>query len=253
MKAAGVIVAAGRGERAGRPLPKQFEPLAGRPMLFWSLAAMRASPQIDRIVVVVDPEHVERAQAAAGGVDFQPVAGGAMRTDSVRAGLEALADTPTTSVLIHDAARPGLTNRVIEDVLAPLADVSGAAPALPVSDALKRADGDGRVIEDAARAGLYRVQTPQAFRYADILAAYRALPADTVMEDDIAVARAAGLAVRLVPGDMALSKVTMPEDFDAVARFERPRTGVTSSICPGASPRSTGCAGSDLTPLLIVP
>lgn len=226
MKTAGLIVAAGRGERARRTVPKQYEALAGRPMLAWSIAAMQASPRVDRIVVALNPEHIELAKAAARGLEFDVVVGGDVRTASVRAGLEALSVSAPDAVLIHDAARPGLSARTIESVLAPLSSVSGAAPALAVADALKRADADGRVTEDAARVGLYRVQTPQAFRFADILGAYRALPADAALEDDIAVARAAGLDVRLVPGDVRLSKVTMPEDFDAVGRLLAPSNGV---------------------------
>ncbi|HVY03976.1 MAG TPA: 2-C-methyl-D-erythritol 4-phosphate cytidylyltransferase, partial [Caulobacterales bacterium] len=231
MKAAGVIVAAGRGERAGRAVPKQFEPIGGRPMLAWSAEAFCAHMAIENLVIVAEGRHLPLARAIAaqaaraGKAAVTVIEGGAARTDSVRNGLEALAAAAPDAVLIHDAARPGVTAAIIEALLAPLADVSGAAPALVVADALKRADGAGLVTGDAARAGLHRVQTPQAFRFAGILAAYRALPAGAALEDDIAVARAAGLAVRLVAGDMRLSKVTMPEDFDAVARLIAPGLG----------------------------
>ena len=154
MKTAGLIVAAGRGERARRTVPKQYEALAGRPMLAWSIAAMQASPRVDRIVVALNPEHIELAKAAARGLEFDVVVGGDVRTASVRAGLEALSVSAPDAVLIHDAARPGLSARTIESVLAPLSSVSGAAPALAVADALKRADADGRVTEDAARVGV---------------------------------------------------------------------------------------------------
>jgi 2-C-methyl-D-erythritol 4-phosphate cytidylyltransferase/2-C-methyl-D-erythritol 2,4-cyclodiphosphate synthase len=232
MKAAGVIVAAGRGERAGRAVPKQFEPIGGRQMLAWSTEAFCAHTAIENLVIVAEGRHLPLARAIAaqagraGKAAVTVIEGGAARTDSVRNGLEALVAAAPDAVLIHDAARPGVTAAIIEALLAPLADVSGAAPALVVADALKRADSAGLVTGDAARAGLHRVQTPQAFRFAGILAAYRALPAGAALEDDIAVARAAGLAVRLVPGDMRLSKVTMPEDFDAVARLMGPPAGV---------------------------
>ena len=207
MRAAGLIVAAGRGERAGRANPKQFEPVAGRPMLDWSLAAMRASPDIDRIVVVLDPTD-------AASRPYETAPGGATRTASVKSGLEALATgAAPDAVLIHDAARPGLEPAMVAALLSELETNPGVALALPLADAIKRADAAGFVTEDAPRAGLYRMQTPQAFRFADILAAYRAMPASAAFEDDVAVARAAGMRVKLVAGAQRLAKVTHPEDF----------------------------------------
>jgi 2-C-methyl-D-erythritol 4-phosphate cytidylyltransferase/2-C-methyl-D-erythritol 2,4-cyclodiphosphate synthase len=220
MKAAGLIMAAGRGSRAGRAQPKQFELIAGRPMLRWSVEAMRACPAIDRIVVVTDAADMARAEAVlagAQGIEFAP--GGVVRTASVRAGLDRLAKgDPPDAVLIHDAARPGLREDMIASLLAALAAADAVAPALPCADALKRVDGQGLVTADVAREELRRVQTPQAFRFAAILIAFAQLPAEASFEDDLAVARAAGLMARLIPGDPRLAKVTYPEDFDAVAR-----------------------------------
>lgn len=215
MTAAALIVAAGRGQRAGAGLPKQFRPFAGRPMLHWSAAAFRASPAIGRIVVVADPADGDRVRAALAGMDgIEAVAGGATRTGSVRHGLEALATggPPPNHVLVHDAARPGVTPEVIGAVLAALAHADAAAPALAVADALKRAGEDGTVLEDVPRDGLWRVQTPQGFAFQPLLAAYRALDQDAAFADDLAVARAAGLAARLVPGAARLGKITFPED-----------------------------------------
>ena len=218
MNAAGLIVAAGCGIRAGRAGPKQFEPLAGKPMLTWSAEALAASPVVRRIVVVIDEADQALAAAALRGVPKVEFAvGGSARTDSVRAGLSVLsAGNAPDAVLIHDAARPGLSPSVIEAVLDALLDADGAAPALPVADAIKRVSG-AAVIDDVARNDLRRVQTPQAFRFAAIARAFAALPAGAAFEDDLAVARAAGLKLKLIAGDAKLNKITFPEDFDAAA------------------------------------
>ncbi|MBL8550426.1 MAG: bifunctional 2-C-methyl-D-erythritol 4-phosphate cytidylyltransferase/2-C-methyl-D-erythritol 2,4-cyclodiphosphate synthase [Hyphomonadaceae bacterium] len=211
MKTAALVMAAGRGERAGAESPKQYRALIGRPVLRWSLAALAG--RIDRVVAVIDPEWRAAAGAAAEGLAVELVAGGDTRTASVRAGLEALAADAPDVVLIHDAARPGLTGTTIAALLAALEGAPAAAPALRVDDALKRVDGQGAVVGEAQRDGVRRVQTPQAFRYAAIKAAYEALPEDATYEDDLAVARAAGHAIALVPGDLKLMKLTHAEDF----------------------------------------
>jgi 2-C-methyl-D-erythritol 4-phosphate cytidylyltransferase/2-C-methyl-D-erythritol 2,4-cyclodiphosphate synthase len=128
--------------------------------------------------------------------------------------MEALAagGTPPGHVLIHDAARPGVTPEVVGAVLAALAHVDAAAPALAMADALKRASDDGTVLDDVAREGLWRVQTPQGFAFQPLLTAYRALDEGAAYADDLAVARAAGLVARLVPGAARLGKITFPED-----------------------------------------
>jgi len=216
MRIAALIVAAGRGERAGGGIPKQFRPIGRRPMLAWSLDALRSSPLVDRVIVV------------AGAEDSQPLAeigvsewtvGDATRTGSVRRGLEMLAADPPDAILIHDAARPGLRPATIERLCAALQEVQAAAPALAVADALKSANEDRTVTGDVSRAGLWRVQTPQAFHFAPLLRAFRETPVDATFDDDLAVARAAGMTVRLVEGDPGLMKVTMPEDFTQVERL----------------------------------
>jgi 2-C-methyl-D-erythritol 4-phosphate cytidylyltransferase/2-C-methyl-D-erythritol 2,4-cyclodiphosphate synthase len=190
---------------------------------------LRASG-IARIVVAINAADRDAFDAAVGDLDVEPVAGGESRTDTVRRGLESLATTPPDHVLIHDAARPGVTPDIVARLRHALDLADAAAPALPLADALKRADADGRVEADVGRAGLWRVQTPQAFRYAPLLEAYRALPDGVSLDDDIAVARAAGLRARLVAGDPRLGKITFPEDHDLMERI----LGVAATPCTGS-------------------
>ncbi len=220
MIAAALIVAAGSGQRAGGGLPKQFRPFAGKPMLRWSLEAFRARPSISRIVVVIDAASGSVFARCAAGMDAEPVFGAATRTGSVHAGLEALTSGgPPDVVLIHDAARPGVNEAVIDSLIAALGQTDAVAPALPVADALKRVAASGIVENDEQRTGLWRAQTPQAFRFAPLLAAYRALSADNVLDDDIAVARAAGMSARLIAGDARYGKITFPEDHTMMERL----------------------------------
>ncbi|ESW62152.1 MAG: 2-C-methyl-D-erythritol 4-phosphate cytidylyltransferase [Rhodobacter sp. CACIA14H1] len=206
MTTAAVIVAAGRGSRAGGEVPKQWQMLAGRPVLAHTLAAFRG--RVDRLVLVIHPDDRARAQALAP--DAELVEGGASRDASVRAALEALAASGVTRVLIHDGARPLVPSAVIGRVLAALETGAGAAPALPVSDALWRG-AEGLVAGTQDRTGLWRAQTPQGFRFAEILAAHRAHPGGAA--DDVEVARAAGLDVAIVEGDETNLKLTYPGDF----------------------------------------
>ncbi|MGE0829228.1 MAG: bifunctional 2-C-methyl-D-erythritol 4-phosphate cytidylyltransferase/2-C-methyl-D-erythritol 2,4-cyclodiphosphate synthase [Hyphomonadaceae bacterium] len=221
MDLAAIIVAGGRGERAGDGLPKQYRPLGGRSVLRWSLDALSSM----RCVAVIEPTHAALFKEAAGGLEVEWVAGGATRTESVRAGLAALAARPPEIVLIHDAARPGLRPAMIEALIGPLkrGEAAATAPALPIADALKQANADGAVMGEAPREALWRVQTPQAFRYGAIKAAYDALPAGAVHDDDLAVACAAGHKALLTPGDIALSKITHPEDFAIMERLLAPQ------------------------------
>ncbi len=215
MKTAALIVAAGRGTRAGPGAPKQWRPLAGRRVADWTVAAFAAHPGIDLILAVTHPE--DAAEAATLGVET--VHGGATRADSVRAGLEALAGRGLTHVLIHDVARAGITPDIISDILAALETSPGAAPAIPVTDALWRGT-DGKVTGTEDRTALYRAQTPQGFDFDAILAAHRAHPGNAA--DDVEVARAAGLDVAIVPGNETNLKITAPEDF---ARMENSLRG----------------------------
>lgn len=210
-----IIVAAGRGTRAGGGLAKQWRPVAGKPVARWTLEAFAGRGPL---VMVVHPDDIPQAQSVAAGLDLRIVTGGADRAASVRAGLDALAQEAPDRVLIHDVARPCVSQPVIEAVLAALDHHSGAAPALPVTDALWTGDGT-RVTGTRDREGLYRAQTPQGFRFAEILAAHRAHPGGAA--DDVAVARAAGLEVAITPGDETNLKITTPEDFSRVDSYLR--------------------------------
>ena len=213
---AALIVAAGRGERFGHEVPKQYLPLAGAPVLRHSAATFTANPRIGPVRVVIHEDDQERyAEAVAGLELLAPVTGGATRRESVRLGLESLAELTPDRVLIHDAARPFVDTATIDRVIAALEHATGAIAAVPLSDTLKRGDG-GRIMETVPRQGLWRAQTPQAFRFADILAAHRAFAAgDPGAEptDDAAVAERAGLTVSLVAGSEENFKLTTPEDL----------------------------------------
>ncbi|MES2492076.1 MAG: bifunctional 2-C-methyl-D-erythritol 4-phosphate cytidylyltransferase/2-C-methyl-D-erythritol 2,4-cyclodiphosphate synthase [Pseudomonadota bacterium] len=222
---AAIVVAAGAGLRAGQPVPKQFARWRGVPVVRHSVAALIAAGC--EPVVVCIPEGADAiAEDALAGLPVHLVAGGAARQDSVRAGLETLAALPATPslVLIHDAARPGVPRGVIERLVAALADAPGAIPVLPVVDSLC-VDAGGRMGAPADRAALRRVQTPQAFRFAEILAAHRAWLGVADAGDDAQVARAAGLQVVLVEGDEALHKLTFAGDFGNAAPPVRIGTG----------------------------
>lgn len=199
-----IIVAAGRGSRAGGDVPKQWQDLAGKPVLAHTLAAFAGH----RCVLVVHPDDFSRAQALAPEVEL--VAGGETRAASVRNALEALADTGVTQVLIHDGARPLVPPALIARLVAALAQSVAAAPALAVTDALWRGEA-GLVSGTQDRTGLFRAQTPQAFRFDEILAAHRAHPGGAA--DDVEVARAAGLDVAIVEGFEDNLKLTFPGDF----------------------------------------
>ena len=207
-----LIVAAGRGSRAGGGIPKQYRDLGGVAILRRAIDAF--ADMVDDVVVVIHPDDRSRAEDAIAGLGAaRLVPGGADRAASVRAGLAAVAGDP---VLIHDAARPLVPRAVIERVLAALRQADAAAPALPVVDALWRG-GDGHVDGAVARDGLWRAQTPQGFRTRAIRDAHARHCGPAA--DDVAVARAAGLQVVIVPGDEAAMKITAPEDFARAARL----------------------------------
>ena len=217
--AAVVIVAAGRGTRAGGDIAKQWQPLAGRRVIDWTLAAFRASPHIGDIVVVLHPDECDRL----GYDDVTVVAGGDSRSASVRAGLEALVDKAPDAVLIHDGARACVPDRVITDMTRMVEKYDAVAPGLAISDALWSSEGDGfrQVNATVDRANLYRAQTPQAFRFSAILNAHRAH--EGLALDDVEVARAAGMAVRIGPGHPDNIKITTPEDFIRAERILKER------------------------------
>jgi len=214
MTNAALIVAAGRGSRAGGDLPKQWQPLAGRRVIDWTLDAFLAVPGIASITVVL---HADDMEHLAPHPRINVTAGGDTRAASVRHGLEALAADPPDHVLIHDVARccipPGQITAVLDRLHA---GAVAAAPALPVTDALWTG-ADDRVTGTRDRAGLYRAQTPQGFDFATILAAHRAHAGDAA--DDVAVARAAGIEVAIVAGHEDNLKITHPEDFARASKL----------------------------------
>jgi len=212
MTVATIIVAAGRGTRAGGPEPKQWQRLGSQRVIDHAIAAFLG---FGPVVVVLHPDDLP---LGAGLGPVRAVAGGATRDQSVRAGLEALAAAPPDLVLIHDAARPLVSREVIDRVIAALADHAAAAPALAVVDALWRGE-DGLVTGTPSREGLFRAQTPQGFRFAPILAAHRAWAGTAA--DDVAVARAAELDVAIVKGEERNLKITGPEDFARAANMIR--------------------------------
>lgn len=218
MDIAALVVAAGRGVRAGDGLPKQYRPAGGKPLL---RRAVEALAGVARVHVVIHPDDQALFDDAMQGPDLPPpIIGGATRQQSVRAGLEALTSAPPDLVLVHDAARAFVPVAMLEALLRAFADpaVDGACPALPVVDSLRR--GDGRRLDTAiSRDGLWRMQTPQAFRFAPLLAAHRAaLPGAT---DEVEIALAAGLHVAITAGDERAFKVTEPADFARVARMSK--------------------------------
>jgi 2-C-methyl-D-erythritol 4-phosphate cytidylyltransferase/2-C-methyl-D-erythritol 2,4-cyclodiphosphate synthase len=177
-------------------------------MLAHSFAALSSHPAIDSVVVVIGEGQERALHEALGSVPF--VIGGPSRRESVANGLAAIT---AGQVLIHDAARPFLSHTVIDALLAALETHEGALPALPVADTLAR--GSEALGETVPREGLIRVQTPQAFHTATIREAHSAWPADREATDDAQMVRAIGHAVAIVPGDIALEKVTHPADFAA--------------------------------------
>lgn len=242
-----LIVAAGRGERSGQDGPKQFAPVAGRAMVAHSHAALLAHPAIDRVVVVIGAGQQALLRAGVGNVEW--VDGGATRQESVLRGLEHLEGSSVARVFIHDAARPFVPDAVVDRLVAALDEAVGAVPALPVADTLARGlvpcpspsvssevekrlhapsirfstslETSGDILgEMVPRDGLYRIQTPQAFRFDAILAAHRVWPADAEATDDAQIMRASGHDVTLVEGERMLEKLTYPSDFaDAEARM----------------------------------
>jgi 2-C-methyl-D-erythritol 4-phosphate cytidylyltransferase len=213
-----ILVAAGRGERLGLDQPKAFAKLGDDPLLAQPLRRLDESDWIDRIVIVAPPEWEEPsillAEELACSKVHSCVAGGATRSESVRAGLDEVASDALV-VLVHDAARPLLSDEVIGRVLAPLSEGwDGAVPGLPISDTLKRVADDGAVLDTVARDGLYAVQTPQAF-----LAHVLRRAADGEATDCAGLVQAAGGRVKVVEGDPRLLKVTTADDLAKIAAW----------------------------------
>ena len=216
---AALIVAAGRGMRAGEGLPKQYRSVGGRPVLARTVAAFTDHPRIGTVQIVIHPD--DRALYDTCTPEHEkllpPVSGGDSRAESVLQGLRALATRGgIDTVLIHDAARPFVGAAMIDRVATALTGAEGALAMLPAVDAMRHVDAQGRIGADISRTGICRAQTPQGFRLTRLLDAFAAAEAgDTLAEyaDDAAIAFAHGLHVVAVHGDAANFKLTMPEDF----------------------------------------
>jgi 2-C-methyl-D-erythritol 4-phosphate cytidylyltransferase / 2-C-methyl-D-erythritol 2,4-cyclodiphosphate synthase len=217
-KVAAVIVAAGRGYRAGGDLPKQYRALAGEPVIRPTLAAFLGHPQIAAVQPVIHPDDQAIFQAATAGLErlLPAVPGGATRQASVRAGLEALRAAEPDLVLIHDAARPFLSSDLISRAIAAATEHGAAVPAIPVTDTVKVVDARNMVSETLDRSRLRTVQTPQAFAYEVIVALHdRAAAAGRHdFTDDAALAEWAGRAVNVFGGEAGNVKLTTSEDFE---------------------------------------
>ncbi len=218
-------MAAGRGRRLGGPLPKQYRLLGGAPVLRHTILAFLNHPAIGVVRAVIHPDDAGLYAEAVRGLDLPPpVAGGATRQESVRLGLEALAETAPERVLIHDGVRPFADAAMIDAVVAALDQSPAAIAALPVTDALKRCEG-GMVQATVERGGLFRAQTPQGFRFAALLAAHRAAAAGRPeLTDDAQVAEQAGLTVAVVPGSEDNLKITTEHDLARAERLWRARS-----------------------------
>jgi 2-C-methyl-D-erythritol 4-phosphate cytidylyltransferase/2-C-methyl-D-erythritol 2,4-cyclodiphosphate synthase len=208
MTVTALIVAAGSGSRLGSGIPKQYRPIAGKPVLAHAVDALASYPAIDAVRVVIGEGQQELVAEALGTRDVGAlIIGGATRADSVQAGLAAV---DGDIVLVHDAARPFCPHDVIDRLLDALAGAGGAVPVLPVADTLARADG--LLGDPIDRDDAVRVQTPQAFRLEDLREAYARWSAGSPT-DEATVARAAGLSVATVEGDPMLDKLTSAADW----------------------------------------
>jgi len=218
---AAVVVAAGRGLRAGGDMPKQYRHLAGEPVIRMSLRLFADHPEVSLVQPVIHPEDGARFGAAAAGLKLlAAVSGGATRQASVRAGLEALAPLRPEVVLIHDAARPYASAALVSRAIVAVASTGAAVPVMPVADTVKSIDAAGLIEATLDRTKLRTVQTPQAFAFAPVLDAHRRAAASGLADftDDAALAEWAGLKVAAFAGEAGNLKLTTPEDVARAAR-----------------------------------
>lgn len=221
-----VIVAAGRGKRFGSEEPKQFAPLAGRPLLLWTLEPFRVHPSVDGISLVVPAEYLQRPPAWLARLqaeDVTVVAGGEERTDSVRLGLATVPlDVPL--VAVHDGVRPLVTEAIISRVLERAAPEKGAIAGRPVTDSLKQADGAGKVLRSVSRENLWRAETPQIFPRELIVDLHRRAQVDGfTASDSAALCERYGVEVVLVEISEPNPKLTKPEDLPLLESWIRGR------------------------------
>lgn len=215
MKVAAIVVAGGAGTRVGGPVPKQFLPLAGRPILEWTVAALAASPRIEGIVLALPPAAPDAVKALYRGAEkvIGVVEGGDERQDSVR---NALAAVPAEAevVLVHDAARPFVSPDLLARCVDRALEHGAVVPVVPVRDTVKEWDGDRETLVTRDRSVLFRAQTPQAFRAGILREAFvRAAASGRTGTDDAALVEAAGYPVVPIPGDEGNIKITVPEDL----------------------------------------
>jgi 2-C-methyl-D-erythritol 4-phosphate cytidylyltransferase/2-C-methyl-D-erythritol 2,4-cyclodiphosphate synthase len=211
MSFSAVVVAAGSGLRAGPGEPKAWRLLGSRPLIRWSVEGLLSAGAREVVVVVAHDRLAQVDEALDGLEGWKAVTGGRTRADSVQAGLAALTCGRNQPVLVHDAARPFVARAHVDRLLAALDLADGVVLVLPVPDTLKR--GDSLVDETVSRDGLWRAQTPQAFRFGRLKSAYRRWPANEEPTDDSSVVERAGGNVAMAPGDPMLMKLTYPEDF----------------------------------------
>jgi 2-C-methyl-D-erythritol 4-phosphate cytidylyltransferase / 2-C-methyl-D-erythritol 2,4-cyclodiphosphate synthase len=233
MRAAAIVVAAGRGERAGGARPKQYRHLLGEPVVRRAMRALAMHPAIDAVQAVIDPAENEAYQSAVGDLPkcLAPAAGGTTRQRSVRAGLEALAELNPSIVLVHDAARPLASAALVDRALAAVEATGAAVPVIALRDTVKRVDEAGRVVSTLDRNELRAVQTPQAFYFAPLIEAHRRASKAGLDDfpDDAALAEWAGIPVTTFAGETGNLKLTIADDFaraEAIAdAFADVRTG----------------------------
>jgi len=221
-----IVPAAGSGSRFGSEKPKQYLDLLGRPLIYHTLAALTACPDIERVWVVLAPDDPWWPQYdwSGLGAKLETVrCGGATRAESVTNGLQAAAMVATDDdwILVHDAARPCLSAATLDSLISELADDPvGGILAVPVADTLKRADADQRVAATEPRDGLWQAQTPQMFRYGQL---QKSLKNEISVTDEAGAIEAAGLKPKLVRGDSTNLKVTWPADLALAAMILRAR------------------------------
>lgn len=223
MNTVAIIVAAGQGLRAGGEIPKQFQSLCGKRVVEWSIDTFLGSPSIHETILVLSSDTQETFREQYANTPLKIVLGGMTRTESIKAGLAAIDVTADPIVLLHDAARPGVDEACITQLIQALSDADAAAPALIVSDAVKRQLPSG--LSSIDRTNLFRVQTPQAFRLSTIKAAHAASASNLI--DDLSAVESTGAKVTLIPGDERYNKITYQEDFQTMS----------SLLCTVKSPR----------------
>ncbi len=235
-----LVMAAGSGVRLGGGLPKQYQDVAGLPMLRRSILALQTCPGVTAVRVVIGTGQDDGYQAAVAGLDLPPpIEGGATRQDSVRLGLEALAAVPPDLVLVHDAARPLVSHALVARVIAALDAAAAVLPVVPVVDTLKRLDAGGNITAEVSRDALARAQTPQGFRFRPLLDAHRR-HAGTACTDDTGVVALDGIAVATVPGEEENFKVTTEADL------MRAEVLLTGSSEPTGARRYVSATGFDV-------